>query len=169
MKTEITDVTLVDLMVVAQSLAEKEIEQLEAFTGNAFDPEELAVKIYSSGGIKWTCRVIETGEPIVVAGFFQVGVSTWRSFMIPGDRTWAEFGAEVTEHTKEVIERVAGSDPYIRIETVCLEDHEDARKWYPSIGLEFESVLRSYGVNGENAVMYTQVGNGAESGVIERV
>ena len=156
-KTEITDVTLVDLLVVCQGLPEDEIEQIEAFTGNAYDPEHVAVQTYSSNGIKWTCRIKETGEPIVVAGFFQVGVSTWRSFMLANERAWLEFGAEVTQHCKEVVDKVAGSEEFIRIETICLESRARATAWYPSIGLKFESVLRSYGVNGEDAVMYVRV------------
>ena len=156
-KTEITDVTLVDLLVVCQGLPEDEIEQIEAFTGNAYDPEQVAVQTYTSGGIKWTCRIKETTEPIVVAGFFQVGVSTWRSFMLANERAWKEFGAEVTQHCKEVVDKVAGSEEFIRIETICLETRARATAWYPSIGLKFESVLRSYGVNGEDAVMYVRV------------
>ncbi len=156
-KTEITDVSLVDLLMVCQQIPQDEIEQIEAFTGNKYDPEQLAVTTYSSDGIKWTCRLIETGEPIVVAGFFQVGVSTWRSFMLATERAWAEFGAEVTQHCKEVVDKVAESEEFIRIETICLETRARATAWYPSIGLKFESVLRSYGVNGEDAVMYVRV------------
>jgi hypothetical protein len=162
-RTEITDVTLVDLLMVCQALPQDEIEQIEAFTGGQYDPEDLAVKTYSSGGIKWTCRTVDTGEPIVVAGFFQVGVSTWRSFMLATERAWAEFGAEVTQHCKEVVDKVAGSDEFIRIETVCLASRQKATDWYPSIGLEFESTLQSYGVNGENAVMYVRTNQPSKS------
>ncbi len=168
MKTHITDVSLVDLLVVAKSLADEEIAQLEAFTGEAFSTEKLAMQIFGTEGIKWTCRVIETGEPIVVAGLFQVGKSTWRTFMVPGDRTWAEFGEEVTKHTVDVLADVADSGPFIRIETICLQGRDKVTDWYEKIGLEYESTLRSYGVEGENAVMYVKTGNG-QSGIIERV
>ena len=162
-KTEITDVTLVDLLMVCQALPEDEIRQIEAFTGNPYDPEQLAVSTYSNDGIKWTCRIKETGEPIVVAGFFQVGVSTWRSFMLATDRAWAEFGREVTDHCKEVVDSVAGSEEFIRIETISLEGREKAQTWYPLIGLEYESTLRSYGANGENALMYVRVNQPSKS------
>ena len=168
-KTEITDVTLVDLLIVCKGLPEDEIEQIEAFTGKAYDPEDLAVKTFTMDGIKWTCRIKETGEPLVVAGFFQVGVSTWRSFMLANERAWAEFGAEVTQHCKEIVDKVAESEEFIRIETMCLESRERAQKWYPSIGLEYESLLRNYGVNGENAVMYVRVNEPSQSSIIESV
>ena len=165
-KTIITDVTLVDLLVVTRGLPEDEIDQLEAFTGDKFDPEKVAVQIFTSGGIKWTCRVKETAEPLVVAGYFQVGVSTWRSFMLATDRAWAEFGKEVTEHVVDVIKKLATSDEFIRLETICLESRDKAIRWYGQIGIEYESTLRSYGVNGENAVMYVKVN---EPSLIERV
>lgn len=166
-KTIITDVSLVDLLVVAKGLLQEEIEQLEAFTGDDFDPEKTAIQIYSSGGVKWTCRVEETGEPLVVAGYFQVGVSTWRSFMLATDRAWAEFGTEITEHVTEVVERLAASDEFIRLETVGLEGRERALRWYERIGLTYESTMRSYGVRGENAVMYVKVNE--PSSIIELV
>lgn len=157
MKTQLTDVTLVDLLMVAQALPQDEIEQLEAFTGNPFDPEQLATQIYTSGGIKWACRVIETAEPMVVAGYFKVGVSTWRSFMLATDRAWTEHGREITDHVKGVIQKLADSDEFIRLETICLEGRERAMEWYGKIGLTREGVMRSYGVKGENAVMYVKI------------
>jgi predicted Zn-dependent protease len=83
--------------------------------------------------------------------------------MLATERAWAEFGAEVTQHCKEVVDKVAGSDEFIRIETVCLASRQKATDWYPSIGLEFESTLQSYGVNGENAVMYVRTNQPSKS------
>ena len=171
--TQITDTTLVDLLIVARSLPQEEIDQLEAFTGNEFNVEDLAVQIHTSGGMKWTGRVIETREPIFVAGFFQVGTGIWRSFMLPGDRTFsAEYAGEVTRHVAGVMEEMAVSNPYIRIETICLEERERVRAWYPKIGLAYESTMPNYGAQGENAVMYTKFGSAvfdAPTSLIERI
>lgn len=156
MKTILTEVTLTDLLIVCSGLPEDEIEQIEAFTGNAFDPEQVAADIYTSGGVKWSCRVEETGEPIVVAGYFKVGASVWRSFMLANGHAWEEFGGEVTRHVKDVIERVAQDQEHIRLETVCLSTRKLAQRWYKSIGLTFESKMQSYGVGGEDAVMYVK-------------
>lgn len=156
MKTILTDVTLTDLLIVCTGLPEDEIEQIEAFTGNKFDPQEVAVQIYTAGGMKWTCRVEETNEPIVVAGYFKVGASIWRSFMLANTHAWEEFGGEVTHHVKDVIEQVAQGKEHIRLETVCLSTRKLAQRWYKSIGLTFESEMQSYGVNGEDAVMYVK-------------
>lgn len=161
--TTLSDTTLVDLLIVAKSLPADEIEQLEAFTGNPFDAEELAVRIHTSGGMKWTSRVIETGEPIFVAGYFQVGASIWRSFMLTGDQAFsAAYAGETTRHVGGVMDKMAESDPFIRLETICLESRELVRAWYPKIGLAYESTMPNYGANGENAVMYSKYGNNNE-------
>lgn len=156
MRTILTDVTLVDLLIVCKGLPEDEIEQIEAFTGEAFDPEQVAIQIYTSGGLKWTCRIEETGEPLVVAGYFQVGATVWRSFMLANERAWQEFGGEVTHHVKEVIARVAQGQQHIRLETICLSTRKLAQRWYKRIGLTYEGTLQSYGFKGENAVMYVK-------------
>lgn len=156
MKTHITDTTLIDLLLVCKELPADEIEQIKAFSGNEnFDPEDSAAQIYTSDRIKWTCRIKETGEPLVVAGYFQVGVGVWRSYMLARELAWTKYGAEVTKHVNSVIESMA-KQPNIRLETICLASRKKARAWYERIGLEYESTLRSYGANGEDAVMYVK-------------
>ena len=156
MKTILTEVTLVDLLTVCMGLPEDEIEQIEAFTGNKFDPEQVAVDIYVSGGMKWTCRVEETSEPIVVAGYFQVSANVWRSFMLASDHAWEEFGGEVTHHVIGVMKGVTEGKEHIRLETICLAKRKLAQRWYKRIGLTLESKMPSYGVGGEDAVMYVK-------------
>lgn len=156
MRTILTEVTIVDLLTVCMSLPEDEIKQIEAFTGNAFDPEQTAVDIFVSGGMKWTCRVEETGEPLVVAGYSQVGVNVWRSFMLASEHAWEEFGGEVSHHVIEVMALVAQGKEHIRLETICLSTRKLAQRWYKRIGLTLESKMQSYGVGGEDAVMYVK-------------
>ena len=166
MKTILTEVTLIDLLTVCMGLPEDEIEQIEAFTGDKFDPEKVAVDIYVSGGMKWTCRVEKTSEPLVVAGYSKVGASIWRSFMLASEHAWAEFGGEVTHHVIDVMEQVAQGQQHTRLETICLSTRKLAQRWYKRIGLTFESELKSYGVNGEDAVMYVKTLKAKEDGVI---
>jgi hypothetical protein len=162
MKTIVTETNLIDLLVVCKSLPEDEIEQIEAFTGEEFDVESIAVSTYNMPGPRWTCRIAETGEPLAIAGYIQVGASIWRSYMLANERAWKEFGGEVTHHVKEVIENLARGQEHIRLETIALESRERARRWYDRVGLEYESTLRSYGAGGEDAVMYVKVHKPAE-------
>ena len=157
MKTEITQAQLVDILVVCRDLPTSELDQIEAFSGEAFAPQEMAVNIMSGVGPRWSCTIKETGEPIVVAGFDRIGPNIWRSFMLATNKAWEQFGGEVTKHSRDAIDDLVRGQQHIRIETLCLEEREEARAWYPQIGLEYESTLNGYGTKGQSAVMYTKI------------
>ena len=159
--TEIRDTSLIDVLVVCNDLPDDEIEQIQAFSGIAFDAQDTAVQIMTLAGFKWTCCVKEAGNPLVVAGFIPIGGNVWRSFMLASSAGWAEHGVEITLHCRRAVKNLVQGEQYIRLETLCLASRNKARMWYPKIGLEYESTLKGYGVNGENAVLYTKV-QGAE-------
>ncbi len=165
-KTEIRDTTLVDILIVCRNLPQDEIDQIEAFSGDPFDAQNMAVQVMSMPGPKWTCIEKEKGEPIVVAGFFQIGPTIWRSFMLASDLAWDEYGMEVTLHSRAAVKKLIRGEQHIRLETMCLASRDKALEWYPKIGLEYESTLPGYGVNGESAVLYTAI-QGAAQGLIQ--
>ena len=156
MKIVVTDTALVDVLIVCKGLPVDEIEQLEAFSGEKFDPERVAVQIMTAAGPKWTGRVKTTGEPLVVAGFIPVGATIWRSFMLANQRAWDEHGVEVTLHARRVMKKLIEDQEHVRLETICLATRKKACEWYPRIGLKFEATLEGYGVNGESAVLYVK-------------
>ncbi len=162
-KTEIRNTTLVDVLVVCNDLPQDEIEQIEAFSGGVFDPQDMAVQIMSMGGLKWTCYDKETKEPLVVAGFTQIGATLWRSFMLASQKAWAEHGVEVTIHCRRAVKDLVKGEQHIRLETMCLASRDKARAWYPRIGLEYESTLPAYGAFGETAVLYTKTQGAKEN------
>lgn len=162
MKTIVTGLSLTDAIMVCKAIPDDEIEQIELLSGMQYNPEDLAVRIFQSTGLKWTCRIAETNEPLAVGGYEKVGVATWRSFMLANERAWAEYGREVTQHVIDVIKKLCTGEQNIRLETICLATRERARRWYETIGLEYESTLRGYGVHGEDAVMYVKVYEGAK-------
>jgi len=162
-KTEIRNTTLVDVLIVCNDLPQDEIDQIEAFSGGVFDPQDMAVQIMSMGGLKWTCYDKETKEPLVVAGFTQTGATLWRSFMLASQKAWAEYGVEVTLHCRRAVKELVQNKQHIRLETMCLASRDSARAWYPKIGLEYESTLPAYGVAGETAVLYTKTQGSKEN------
>ena len=157
MKTEITNTQLVDILIVCRDLPQDEIDQIEAFSGSRFDPQYMAVDIMSGAGPRWTCKIAETGEPIVVAGFDQIGANIWRSFMLATNQAWEKYGGEVTKHARDTVDQLVRGRQHIRLETICLEEREKARAWYPQIGLEYEATLAGYGTKGQSAVLYTKI------------
>lgn len=157
MKTIMTGCNLVDFLVVGRALPQDEIDQIEAFSDGEYDVQKLALQLMASDDPKWTIRVKESGEPLVVGGLLQVGASIWRTWFLANQRAWDEYGREVTVHTAKTRKELLKGQQHMRIETVCLASRKDAQEWYKAVGMEYESTMRGYGVNGENAVMYVSI------------
>jgi hypothetical protein len=157
MKTELTNTTLVDCLVVAKGLPQSEIDQIEAFSGRPFSVEEIAMTLMGAGALRWTVIETATREPLVVGGFVQVGPARWQTFFLANQRAWDEHGSEVTKHAAEMLKKVFEDQEYARIETFCLAGRQLACDWYEKIGLSYESTMKGYGANGESAVLYTLV------------
>lgn len=151
-----TNTTLVDIIVVARSLPEEELQQIAAFGGNT-DSEAIAVGLRQNAAFMWTLRTDDDGEPLVVFGAVQTGPTIYRTFFLANARAWDEFGKEVTNITIQTIDEVKEVMGTIRLETYCLPEREKARRWYDKIGLKFDAELDGFGVNGESAVLYSTV------------
>lgn len=162
-KTAIRPTMLIDVITVCNDLPEDEIEQIEAFSEYAFDPQDMAVLVMSMPCTKWTGYDVETGVPIVVAGFAQIGPSLYRSFMLASNLAWAEYGVQVTIACRRAVKELIKGKQHIRLETMCLASRDKARAWYLRIGLEYESTLPAYGAAGETAVLYTKTQGAKEN------
>ena len=154
MKTALTDCNLVDILVVGRALPQEEIEQIVAFSGDEFDIQQIAVQIMSANNPRWCIRVKETGEPLVAAGMQQIGSNIWRTWFFATQSAWDDYGREITVHTAKTRKLMTEEQEYMRIETVCLATRKLAQEWYTAVGMEYESTMHGYGVNGESAVMY---------------
>ena len=155
MRTELVNGSLVDVLVVCRGLPQDEVDQLEAFAGG-FDIQKIAMGAIQESVVTWTVRYKDTREPLVVAGLIQVGTNIWRTWFLATQRAWDDVGREVTLHTMRQLKKILDRQEHIRIETVCLASREKARAWYERVGLDYESTMACYGVNGESAVMYVK-------------
>lgn len=156
-KLELTGTTLVDLLVVAKALPSDEKEQIIAFGGNP-SPEAIAVSLFGSTPLIWTIREIESGEPLAVGGWIQTGPVIFRSFFLANERIWEEHGAEVTKLVAETIDETKEQFDYARFETYCLASrNRKVPEWYEKLGLTYDATLRGFGVNGEDALLYSTV------------
>lgn len=154
MKTILTDCNLVDVLFVGRSLPQEEIEQIEAFSGDKFNIQEIAIQLFNTEHPRWCIRVEETGEPLVVAGMHQIGSNSWRTWFFATQSAWDDYGREISFHTAKTRKLMMEEQEYMRIETVCLATRKLAQEWYTAVGMKYESTMHGYGVNGESAVMY---------------
>lgn len=164
-KLDIRGTTLVDLLVVARSLPEDEIRQIQVLGGDP-SPESVAMSLYNAP-MSWTIVDIDTQEPLVVGGYVRTGVTTYRSFFLANPRAFEEHGAEVTKLTADTIDEIKEEFDYVRLETLCTADRDPkVTDWYEKIGLTFDAKLEGYGVKGEDVVLYSTVSKKGDNKIV---
>lgn len=154
-KCELYDPSLVDAIYVAQELPDDEIEQIEKFTGQKFEPELTALWFWNTS-FKIGCRDSD-GFPLAVCGFTPMGPGVYRTFFLATTEAWEKHGRELTAHTMTGMRDIMARENIRRVETLCLASRKQAQQWYKILGLEYESTFRRFAANGEDAVMYTMI------------
>ncbi len=150
MTVHLRELNIDNLLAVCRALPQEEFDLWRIMTGAEYTPEALAISLNSCAG--W---IIHTGDqPLAAAGFTMQRPGVYRTWMAATDLAWSPYGREVTRVVRDKIAWILAEGIAHRVETVTLADRKRARDWYPKIGLQHESTLRGYGINGENAVIY---------------
>lgn len=94
------------------------------------------------------------GFPIACAGIAlgmpHVG-EAWSFF----DKEFVEAPGKVKYHIYSVIRQHVHSNKAVhRVQANCQADFEIAKKWLEKLGLKEEGVMRGYGANGEDFILY---------------
>lgn len=146
---------LTDLLWVCSQLPEDEREQYRAFCGAAYNPDDAAAMFYLRQGPKWT--VLAGNEAILVAGFDQLRPGVWQDWALTSPKAWTpESWRSVTRSARKVMDWMLQNGAH-RLQCVSLASRIHAHRWYRPLGLELEGTLRSYGVNGEDAMMFSRL------------
>lgn len=145
---------LIELLRVCYKLPTDEREQYEAFTGNEFSPEDLAAGLYTTQGPRWT--VLAGEEPVLIAGFTLVRPGVWQDWAVTTPEAWQKHWRSVTKTARRVMDEMLQQGAH-RLQCVSLASRIHAHRWYRPLGLEQEGVLRGYGVNGEDAIMFSRL------------
>lgn len=154
----LTDINEFEIVAgIAQHMGEEERELFRANTGQEFDHEEFLVSLAEIAEHGYH-HIMWAGEkPIALVGFIPQRPGSLRTWFIAPDDVWEEHGRDLTDACQKLITDLLDQKLAHRIETVTLAKREKARAWYERIGLTYESTLRGYGANGEEAVMYVAV------------
>lgn len=155
MTLRLTDINEFEAMLkLANELPESEKVLFKALTGGEFNAEEFLVGLAEMLGDSPGHYLIWDGEtPVAAGGFLPQRRGVMRTWFIAPDESWRKHGKELEAICRDQIAAVLAH----RVETVTLADRAEARAFYERIGLTFESTLRGYGANGEDAVMYVAV------------
>ena len=151
----ISGVTLLDALVVCSELPADERTQYEAFTGRPYDMEAAACSSFAAPGVKWTL-LTDIGRPIVVGGFVPLRAGVWQDWMHSTPLAWSPAcWRPVTRLCRRIMDDLLQTEAH-RLQCVSLADRTQAHAWYRPLGLEYEGVLRGYGVNGQDAKMFAR-------------
>jgi hypothetical protein len=152
----IRDQYMLDLLIIGSQLPQEEIIQYEAFTGEKYDHQVMAARAFQLPGPRWTFAA--PSFPLVTGGCARLHKGTYRSWFLAQPAAWSkEWCGDVTKATADIVKGMMDQPHVNRLETICLASREKARLWYSKVGLEYESTLRGYGCNGEDAVTYVGV------------
>jgi hypothetical protein len=149
----IRELQLWDLLILLPQLRPDEVEQCEALSGEKFDHQKLAVRHFTAPGMAWT--IADEDEPILSLGGMRTRPGVLSSWYIPSPKIWTrQYIRTATKVTRTLIRNVLAEGSTHRIETVVLSSRTEAQRWYHTIGLKYESTMRSFGSNGEDAAMF---------------
>jgi len=142
-----------DFIEVCFNLRADEREQVQAYTGQPYDPEILAVQLAAKTGPAW--MLCEDEHPIGIAGFDFIRPGVWQDWMVGTDHAWEKHWRAMTRHTKRCMDAILKQDAH-RLQCVSLASRIHAHRWYAVIGLAPEGTLKGYGANGEDFIMFAR-------------
>lgn len=148
-----TNPTLLDFIRVCDGLRADERVQIEASSGVPYDFEHVAATCYGLPGPKWICH--DGGVPVAIIGYIMQRPGVWRDWMLSTDPAWKQPIA-MTRYCRFIMKSMIDAGAH-RLECVSLANRPEAHKWYRSVGLKFEGILRAWGTKGEDAMSFIRL------------
>lgn len=146
--------SLVQFLMVCDELPEEEREQYEAFSGQPYDVERMALSFANRTGPNWV--LCTESKPLCIAGFDYIRPGVWQDWMLTTPDCWTTHWRGVTKHTKRVMDAMLETEAH-RLQCVSLRSRIHAHKWYKVLGLTLDGPLPGYGAHGEDALMFSRL------------
>lgn len=155
-----TDPLLLDYVKICILMAKDEREQIEAFVGQKYDIDAVAVGNFMVPGPKWVLKI--DSEPVVVGGFKQQRPGVWRDYMLTTPQAWEKRNwFTVTRTCRRLMDSMLNSKQAHRLECIApaarLTQRPELQKWYEFMGYHLEGVRYGYCANGADAVAFSRV------------
>jgi len=151
-KVQATPVTAEGLAYIVRNLRPRDRREIFALRWDD-DEAQFVAHVYASAGDLWRMWSIDGGEPVAVNGVVPVrpgvviagafGTSRWRSVVKPMTRWSLDYVIPIL--------RQAG---YHRGEAYVLAENTDSRRWIELLGGEIEAVLKGFGRQREDFLLY---------------
>jgi len=148
------DMTLIDTIHVCRN-EKPESRAIRNNTGLDDEPDEYAVKLFHDSLASWVVLNLDH-TPVMIGGFLDNPGSRFTFWMMPSTffkRTyWPDvhaFGEAILENLFKEVKDAS------RIEAIVASSAPGGSSWLKSLGFELEGVMRSYGKNGEDYLMFS--------------
>jgi hypothetical protein len=154
------DPLLLDYLKVCINMPQDQRSQVEAFAGQKFDIDAVAVGNYMVQGPKWVIK--DGNNPIVVGGFKQQRPGVWRDYMLTTVEAWEQkYWFTVSRVCRRAMDFMFSSGMAHRLECIAPTDRLEANpkivKWYGLLGYRFESIRYGYCANGADATAFCRL------------
>lgn len=156
-----TDPLLLDYVKICILMPQDERDQIEAFVGQKYDIDAVAVGNFMVQGPKW---VIKDGNdnPLVVGGFKQQRPGVWRDYMLTTPQAWEKrYWFTITRTCRRAMDSMFTSKKAHRLECIApaarLRNRPELAKWYKFLGYNQEGIRYGYCADGSDAVAFARV------------
>jgi hypothetical protein len=151
---------LLDFIKMAIKMPEDERKQIEAFTGQPYDVDGVAIGNFMVPGPKWVFKIDE--EPICVGGFSPQRPGVWRDFMLTCPQAFESANARtVTRLCRRIMDSMFKSGAAHRLECIVpasrIALRPELERWYAVLGYNKEGLRYGYCANGDDAIAYARV------------
>jgi hypothetical protein len=159
------DPLLLDFIRVAISLPEDERAQIEAFVGQKYDIDSVAIGNYQVPGPKYVIKDVDKDVILAVGGFKQQRPGVWRDYMLTGPAAWEkEYWFQTTRICRRALDIMFQSKQAHRLECITplarLKARPEIERWYRYLGYQREGIRHGYCANGADAVAFARVSHG---------
>ncbi len=157
------DPLLGDFLQICIRMPADERAQVEAFVGQKYDIDAVAVGNYMVQGPKW---VIKDGDiPLVVGGFKQQRPGVWRDYMLTTPEAWEkQYWFAITRTCRRAMDGMFASKQAHRLECIApaarMKQHPKLWAWYELMGYREEGLRQGYCADGGAAVAFARVQHG---------
>ena len=149
---------LLDFIKVCAKMPDDERAQSEAFSGQEYSVDRVAVAHFTAPGPKWVGK-LDDETPIFIGGFIERRPGVWHDFMINTPTAW-EHWFQTTRICRRVMDAMLMTDAH-RLQTVVpvprLTSRPELVRWYKVLGYNREALLHGYCANGADAVVFSRV------------
>lgn len=155
-----TDPWLMDLIQIAAHITPDEREQIEAYNGETFDVERVALAHYMLKGPKWVIK--SDGVPVGAGGYEPLTKGVYRDWALFAEQVWTDrrLWVPVTRICKRAADAMIESGAH-RLECLSLASRIKAHEWCAILGLEKEGVQVGAAANGADLVVLSRVNKAA--------